>query len=184
MGKLGDCAFVHSRKLLGELPAISIGGTVYQVMELFCKLGNICRCCRMATSSSNNCNLNLPSYHCSQHSVNMNRTHTQNTTDKSVGNHMTPPTHMVMMARSGGARLAPMKSARFSCLVLFRTETSSLNLATCCGEALRTEKCLMATTPCQLPRYILLMCPSPRQSNSLMFLKGMLHSSTTLFLCC
>ena len=61
-------------------------------------------------------------------------------------------THLVTMARFGAVRLAPMNSARFSCLVFFKMATSSLNRFIWSGLASGIENRLMATSPCQFPR--------------------------------
>ena len=93
-----------------------------------------------------------------------------------------PATHLVTMDKWGATKLAPMKSARFLCLVLDRTDTCSLNFMISWIVASGKWKYLIATSPCQLPLKTWLTRLPPMNSTRGTLLKGMLNSSTTLFL--
>ena len=62
--------------------------------------------------------------------------------------------------------------------------TSSLKRESCSEVALGRQNLLIATSPCQRPRYTSPTGPRPTSSRILMSSYGMFHSSMTLLRCC
>lgn len=72
--------------------------------------------------------------------------------------------YLVTIARFGAVKLAPINSAKFSCLVFFNMDTSSVNFAICSGVASGSKNLLMATSPCQYPLKTSATGPLPTRS--------------------